>query len=150
MCHVIANTHGPLSIKTPNKANVDVAQHRGRKSYGRRIHILKTSEISERCCEKRRYFLWVPLVWVIDHSRSYLISLESIAGLLEEVMQEVLSQDRDHCVRRDPHVVGRDADPQSQHSLVLDALREAVQEARVRQHSLLICVTTHGYSSSSA
>lgn len=61
-------------------------------------------------------------------------------GLGENVVEEVLREEGDHGVGGHPAVVGGEPHPQSQHSLVGDALPEAVEDPPVEQFPLLIYI----------
>lgn len=54
----------------------------------------------------------------------------------QNVVEEILQQQSDHRMGRDPRVVGRQAHPQARHSFPRDALPEAVDETCVWQHSV--------------
>ncbi len=67
----------------------------------------------------------------------------SISVFFEEVVQKVLSQHSDHSVGSYPKVEGRQSHPQSEESLIPDALPKTVDKPTVRQHSMLIYISQY-------
>ena len=61
----------------------------------------------------------------------------------QNIMEQVLQQHRDHRMWRNPHIVSRQARPQSYQPFVPDRLRETVQKSRVGEGSVLVLFHPH-------
>ncbi len=60
--------------------------------------------------------------------------------LVDDVVEVVLHQDRNHGKRSHPEVVGFDSHPHTQEALVLDTLHCAVDDSLVGEHSLSVYI----------
>jgi hypothetical protein len=118
----LQSPNAPNHLSSPSKQQVNVSPtNNARKA----LPIFITSSI----------IIHHNLVWCGGVSVGYGTSV-LVGG--EEVVEEVLQEDGDHGVGRNPGVIGGEAHPQAQYALVLDALGEAVNESLVGQHTLRV------------